>query len=263
MCRFLGVARSNVYYKTQPKKNDTEAENAVIKAFRDSRGNYGALKIKKALLREQLELCISKRRIRRIMEKYGLVSKYVKRRKKGRKGTVNEANTPNILNRQFAPEAHDPMDVVVSDLTYVKVAGTWHYICLLLDVATRQIIGFACGKKKDGELVKSAFYSVKQDLRRINLFHTDRGSEFKNSVIESILIAFGIERSLSAKGTPHDNAVSESLYNIVKTELVFDERFNDLEDLEVKLFDYVNWYNNERIHSALGYLSPREYVAGK
>lgn len=76
------------------------------------------------------------------------------------------------------------MEVVVSDLTYVKIAGKWNYICILLDLSNRQIIGSAVGKTKDANLVKTAFFMIKTDLRKIKLFHTDRGSEFKNYIIE-------------------------------------------------------------------------------
>lgn len=148
---------------------------------------------------------------------------------------------------------------MVSDLTYVKCAGRWHYICLLLDLGRRKIIGSAVGGSKDAQLVRTAFYGVQADLRRIHLFHTDRGSEFKNKIIDEIVAVFGIERSLSAKGKPIDNAVAESMYNIVKTEFAYEEDFADVDDLELKWFDYVNWYNNVRIHGTLGYLSPMEY----
>lgn len=74
-----------------------------------------------------------------------------------------------------------------------------------------------------------------------------------------MLDTFGIKRSLSAKGTPYDNAVAEATFKIIKTEFAFNKRFHSLEELERELFDYVNWYNNFRIHASLGYLTPNEY----
>ena len=144
----------------------------------------------------------------------------------------------------------------------MKVAGKWNYICVLLDLSNRKIIGSAVGKSKSAQIVKSAFFSVKSDLRRINIFHTDRGSEFKNCVIEGILNAFGINRSLSAKGAPIDNAVAESMYSIIKTEFAFNREFASFDELELLWFDYVHWYNNIRIHGSLGYKSPTAFVAG-
>jgi transposase InsO family protein len=191
------------------------------------------------------------------MNKYSLVSKYTLKRKRKRVSSINNDATPNEVNRQFLNRS--PLEVVVSDLTYLKCAGRWHYICLLLDLHSRKIIGSAIGRNKDAKLVRQAFYGVQSDLRRIEIFHTDRGSEFKNQVVEEIIDAFGIRRSLSAKGTPVDNAVAEAMYSIVKTEFVYGEEFHDFQQLEVKWFKYVNWYNNTRIHGSLGYLTPSQY----
>jgi len=256
MCKVLKIARSSFYYQEKPKKIDTKLENAVIEEFRKSRNNYGTRKLKIVLNRRGFE--VSKRRIGKIMEKYDLVSNYTLRQsKKKRREAVNNDEIDNIVDRNF--DERSKFEVVVSDLTYVKIAGKWHYLCLLLDLCGRKILGSAVGNRKNARLVESAFYSVQSDLRRIKLFHTDRGSEFKNTAISGILDAFGIQRSLSAKGTPHDNAVAESMYNIIKTEFVFTREFADLDEFKLLWFDYVNWYNNLRIHGSLGYRTPNQW----
>ena len=91
------------------------------------------------------------------------------------------------------------------------------------------------------------------------MFHTDKGTEFKNQIIEEILETFNIERSLSHKGCPYDNAVAEATFKIIKTEFIWNERFRDIEELRLKLWDYVNWYNRHRIHSSLGYQTPVQF----
>jgi len=96
-------------------------------------------------------------------------------------------------------------------------------------------------------------------LGNIELFHTDRDSEFKNIAIEENLTAFGIYRSLSHPGCPYDNAVAESLYKIIKTEFVRKRKYDNLDQLKTELFDYINWYNTKRIHGSLGYVSPVDY----
>jgi hypothetical protein len=154
------------------------------------------------------------------------------------------------VNREFG--GRKPLEVVISDLTYVDVKGKWNYVCLLTELSQREIIGFSAGENKDAKLVEKAFLSVKIDLRKVNYFHTDRGSEFKNELIEKKLSAFGISRSLSHPGTTIDNAVPESMYDILKTEFVFGEEFSDVYDLQSKLEDWVWWYNNQRIHVSLG-----------
>ena len=160
-------------------------------------------------------------------------------------------------NREF--NEREPLEVVVSDLTYVKVGGVWHYICLIIDLHAREVIGYAAGRNKDANLVRKAFYRINADLREISIFHTDRGTEFKNEVIDSIITAFGMTRSLSAKGSPHDNAVVESMMNILKTEMIFGTTIENLDELELELFEFVNWYNNKRLHGSLGYIPPSEY----
>jgi transposase InsO family protein len=254
MCKVLKIARSTLYHKCKPKIVDTTLENAVIEEFRASRNNYGTRKLKVMLNRRKFR--VSRRRIGKIMRKYSLVSNYTLRQTK-QKPSVNNDETANIIQREF--DGRGKYEVVVSDLTYVKIAGNWRYLCLLLDLCGRKILGSAVGSTKSAKLVETAFYSVQADLRRINIFHTDRGSEFKNPIIEQILTAFGIERSLSAKGSPIDNAVAESMYNIIKTEFTFGREFADLAEFKLMWFDYVNWYNNIRIHGSLDYMTPQQW----
>lgn len=98
---------------------------------------------------------------------------------------------------------------------------------------------------------------------KVKIFHTDRGSEFNNKIIDNMLKAFNIERSLSKKGCPYDNAVAEATYKILKTEFELNRVFTDLNELKLALADYVNWYNKVRIHGSLGYLTPVEYALSK
>lgn len=162
-----------------------------------------------------------------------------------------------MLDRSFdgyAPRAH-----VCSDLTYVRAGGSWRCVCLLVDLCSREIVGRSAGSSKGAKLVKAAFATLESPISDIEVFHTDRGSEFDNAEIDLMLEAFGIERSLSAKGCPYDNAVDESTNKILKAELVYRDSFSDLRDPQAKLSDYVHWHNNFRIHSTLGYMSPVEF----
>ena len=94
------------------------------------------------------------------------------------------------------------------------------------------------------------------NLSKIKIFHTDRGNEFKNKIIDEVLKVFNIERSLSKKGCPYDNAVAEAGYKIIKTEFAFNKIFKSIEELKKELDAYVLWYNYKRIHSALNYMTP-------
>ena len=255
MCKVLNISRSLVYYTYKTRKPNPELEQLIIKIFKDSKNNYGSRKIKVKL--KELGFIVSLRRIRKIMDKYCLVSNYTIKQFKNYKSKVNNDNIPNIVDRNF--NNRNFLEVIISDLTYVRVLNKWCYVCLIIDLFNREIIGYSAGKHKDASIVEKAIKSIKYDLNKISIFHSDRGNEFKNKIIEDILIKFNIQRSLSQKGTPYDNAVAEATYKIFKTEFCFNRIFNSFEQLELDLFDYVHWFNNFRIHSSLGYLTPMQY----
>lgn len=119
------------------------------------------------------------------MKANGLVSKYTVKQYKVHKTGCNEAKVQNVLNRNFMQEKQ--RRVVVSDLTYVRVGHKWNYICVLLDLYNREMIGFSVGAHKTAALVKEAFMNVSGPLQDIEIFHTDRGNEFKNTAIDELL----------------------------------------------------------------------------
>lgn len=255
MCQLLNVSRSNYYTYKDPITSIDYATERIKRIFRDSNGSYGTRRIKVQCKREGVTL--SRRRIARIMRAESLVSVYTKMNYKPQKTKVNRDIKENLLQQEF--NHHAPLSSIVSDLTYVRVGNTWHYICTLLDLFNREIIGYSCGPRKTAELVLEAFESVKNNLGRINVFHTDRGNEFKNKLIEQLLDNFEIERSLSKAGNPYDNAVAEATFKSIKKEFVYQNTFNSLVDLKANFGAYVWWFNHQRLHSTLNYVSPVEY----
>src|SRR5699024_5104537 len=245
---------STSIFKSRENKGE-ELTKLMINIFKKNRNIYGQRKIKKELAK--LGWTVSRRRIGRIMKEQGLVSKYTVAQYKPTRTTCNESEVGNVLNREFSQDQE--LKVVVSDLTYVRVAQKWHYICVLIDLYNREIIGYSAGPQKTAALVQRAFASVPYNLNRLELFHTDRGSEFKNQLIDDALDAFSIERSLSEKGTPYDNAVAEAMFKTIKTKFINDAIFPCQQALDLELFDYVHWFNNIRIHGSLDYLTPAEY----
>ena len=129
-------------------------------------------------------------------------------------------------------------------------------VCLIIDHFNREIIGLSLGWHKTADLVKEAIQSIPYALTKVKLFHSDRGKEFDNALIDEILKAFGITRSLSQAGCPYDNAVAESTYRSFKLEFINQENFRSLEELTLKTKDYVHWWNHHRIHSTLNYQTP-------
>ncbi len=256
MCQILKISRTHYYnYKGEHKSVDPLTEE-IKSIFRDSKKTYGTRRIKAVLASKKYN--VSRRRIGRVMANEGLVSVYTKAQYKVCPTSANEAPIKNELEREF--NNRDPLEAIVSDLTYVRVGSRWNYVCTIMDLHNREIIGYSVGPRKDAALVYKAFSSIKHDLSRIGLFHTDRGKEFINKQIDNLLSTFDIKRSLSHKGTPYDNAVAEANFKSLKFEFVYQNRFNTLEELERELGGHIWWYNNERLHSSLGYKTPFEYA---
>lgn len=242
MCRMLNISRSSFYYQGV-QQDEKELEDAIETVFTESRKTYGTRRIK--IILEQKEMRVSRRKISRIMSKLELVSKYTEKIFKPTKTASNKSKNDNVLKQDFVVAL--PHITIVSDLTYVKVMDTWNYICLMIDLFNGAIVGWSCHDKKDMSIVAKAFASIQFPLNEIEVFHTDRGNEFTGHKVQSTLSTFGIIHSLSRGGTPLDNAVAESTMSILKLE--FGSEFDSLEELQLKLSDYINWYNNHRIHS--------------
>ena len=222
-----------------------------MRAIAANEGRYGSRKIKASPGRSGVT--VSRRRVCHIMGENGPVGAYGRKRFKVHPGAVNEADVPNVVARGFGGRA--PRTHISSDLACVRVGASWNYVCLLVDPCNREIVGHSAGPRKDARPVKPAFATPSFPISDIEVFHTDRGSEFDNAEIDPMLEAFGIERSLSAKGCPHGNVVDESTDRILKAGLVHRETFGTTRELRARLSDYVRRYDNFRIHSTLGYMS--------
>ncbi len=263
MCDVLDIPKSTYYYhadlngKCALEKEEKELSKEIPRIFKASRNNYGTRKIKKELTKLAQPKQISRRRIGRLMNKLGLVSTYTVAQYKPHHSSYNESPLKNELQRQFNQKKQ--LAVIVSDLTYVRVGAKWHYVCLFVDLFNREIIGHSAGVNKTANLVYQALASIKSNLNTIEMFHTDRGKEFDNKLISEALETFGIQRSLSRKGCPYDNAVAEAMFKVFKTEFANGAHSSSLEQLALELDDYVHWFNNIRIHGTLGYLTPVEF----
>lgn len=250
-----GVPRSTYYrmpaHPPRPKAPDPIGPDA-LGAFEASRGGYGARRLKVAL--ERAGITASRRRICRIMRENGLASAYSGRAPRGGARPAQPPSADNVLARGF--DGHAPRTRAAADPTYVRAGGSWCCVCLLVDLYNREIVGCSCGRREDARLVKAAFSNVAFPLTAIEVFHSDRGSESCNGEVDALLSAFGIERSVSRPGNPCDNAVVESTSRVLKRELARGRAFPSEDRLRTELFDWVNWYNNCRLHSTLGYMTP-------
>ena len=175
------------------------AAPAVVAAHAASKGRYGSRKMKASPGRSGVT--VSRRRVCRIMRENGLAGAYGRKRFKVHPGAVNEADVPNVVARGFGGRA--PRTHICGDLAYVRVGASWNYVCLLVDLYNREIVGHSAGPGKDVRLVKSAFATLSFPISDIEVFHTDRGSEFDNAEIDLMLEAFGIEHQVDlGQGLP-------------------------------------------------------------
>ena len=163
MCDVLQIPRSTYYYEAKSNPEEDDIAKDIIRIFKSSRRNYGTRKIKKDL--EVEGKVVSRRRIGRIMKENDLVSSYTVAQYKSLRQPTNEEKICNEVNREFDNRNH--LEVVVSDLTYVRVAGKWNYVCIILDLHNREIIGYSAGPRKDDLLVYQAFASIKHNLNDI------------------------------------------------------------------------------------------------
>ena len=157
LCRCLGIARSTYYYECHDPRDESSLEEAIQTAYDENRRVYGQRKLKRVLFRKGWT--VSRRRIGRIMARRGLVSAYTCKKYRVHSSKSNEAAIPNLLARDFNNQA--PGACVVSDLTYVRVGTRWAYVCILLELGAREIIGQSAGANKNAELVHKAFSTVK------------------------------------------------------------------------------------------------------
>lgn len=255
MCKILNISRSGYYSYEEPSTKEDIYSEIVEKTFNENYQAYGTRRIQAELRSQGINL--SRRRIARIMHSKGLVSAYTVKNYKPESSGVNQSEIKNIVDREF--DEKEKFEIIVSDLTYVRVGLNWHYICTIVDLHNREIIGYSSGPSKDAKLVKTAFPNIQSNLFNFKCFHTDRGKEFDNQLIDDVLNLFGIKRSLSKPGSPYDNAVAEATFKSMKTEFIRNRIFSSQHELDKKLSAYVWWFNNKRLHSSLNYQSPTQW----
>lgn len=166
LCKVLQVPRSTYYYESKQKLDESPIIDEIIDIFKSSRHNYGTRKIKIELAKRGYQ--VSRRRIGRIMKQEGLVSKYTVAQYKPHVDKCNESKVANLVKREFDNQKH--LNVVVSDLTYVRVGMSWHYICILIDLFNREIIGYSGWQKQRCKPCISSFCKCENKLEKYSNF---------------------------------------------------------------------------------------------
>lgn len=266
MCRVLQVSRSGFYawVRRGPSARARQEEKlraAVRRVFRENHGRYGSPRVWRELRAQGIRA--SERRVERLMREEGLRAR-ARRRFVGTTDSRHEERVAaNELDRRFAVEAAEGPDRVwVSDITYLWTAEGWLYLAVVLDLATRRVVGWGMGTTLETSLVLRA---LRMALRRRRppaglLHHSDRGCQYASAAYRAALAAAGIRASMSRAGDCWDNAVAESFFATLKWELVRRCRWATRAEARSAVFEYIEaWYNRRRRHSSLGYVSPAEY----
>jgi putative transposase len=265
MCRALEVGPSGYYrwLRRKPPARDRENERLLEKikaAHRESRGIYGSPKVYRKLRRDGTT--VNHKRVERLMKEAGLKAK---RMKKSKRTTDSRHSLPvaeNVLAREFT--ATRPDEVWTSDITYVRTAEGWLYLVVFLDLYSRLVVGWAVSETSGVEFVEQAFLQGQARRGRAvsPLVHSDRGSQYASTAFREKLMVWGCAQSMSRKANCWDNAVTESFFGVLKSEMIHHEHFATRREAKDKLFDYIEvFYNRSRIHSAAGYFAPAEYEA--
>ncbi len=225
--------------------------------FDKSKGTYGATRVCKALEREKLVYCRSY--IALLMRQLGLKSVICKKFKVATTDSNHKLPiAENRLNRDF--ESQVLGQKWVSDITYIMVGNKWHYVTTVMDLADRKIIAWVLSDDMTTEnTVYKAWIKAreKRGITEGHIFHSDRGIQYASKLFSSSFKG-DMNQSMSRKGNCWDNAVAESFFKTLKYECVNRYRFIDCVHAFGVIDEYINWYNNERLHSSLGYLTPAE-----
>ena len=266
MCRVLAVSRSGFYaWQRRPPsargRQDQGLLVAVRAAYRKSRRTYGAPRVHRELRAAGTR--VSRKRIARLMRADGLVARPRRRYVHTTDSGHGDPIAPNRVDRQFAVQAVGALNRVwVSDLTYIPTRDGWLYLASVLDLGSRRCIGWAMRDTLDAELALSALQMALAARRPAPgmLHHSDRGSQYACAAYRQLLDAHGILPSMSKKGDCWDNAVAESFFATLELELITQSDWRTREEARRAIFAYIEtWYNRERRHSSLDYVSPAQY----
>lgn len=263
LCDALKVAPSGYYaWRHRPpsarEMANQELTEKIEAVFEESKETYGSPRVHRVLQR-QGETC-SRGRIERLMRLRGLKAKQTKRFRVTTKRNRAPPVAPNLLLRNF--EAHQPNEKWLADITYISTQEGWLYLAAVLDLYSRNIVGWAMSQRMTEDLTLSALgMALKRRQPGPGLIHhSDQGSQYTSQAYQALLEDHGIQASMNGAGTWYDNAPMESFFGTLKSECVHHVTYHTRDEARVDLFSYIEvFYNRRRIHSALDYLSPQEY----
>ena len=261
MCKALEVSRSGFYSWLNRKESKRKQYHRfliswILEIHTESDGTYGAERIQEGLY--EIGIKCDVRVVSRLMK----IAKISSKIKAGFKPSTTDSNhtnriSPNLLERNFY--INKPNRVWISDITYIFVGNTWMYLCVIIDLFNREIIGWHFDDNMETPLLIKAFENAVNTRKpeKDCIFHSDRGVQYTSNEFRSLLEKNKMRQSMSRKGDCWDNAVAESFFKTLKVEKVNHMKYETKQEAKTDLFRYIEiFYNRKRFHSTLGFTSP-------
>ena len=262
LCRLLQVSVSGFYAWRNRGPSQRQLDDMVLlahvrAAFRRSRESYGAERVHHELAENGIE--VGRHRVARLMRGNGLSPKRKQKFKKTTDSQHNKAVASNLLDQNFSAEA--PNEKWAADISYIWTAQGWLYLAAMLDLYSRRVIGWAVGARMTSDLPLRALnraIGLRQPGAGV-IHHSVRGSQYAAQAYRALLSEHSLIGSMGRRGNPYDNAMMESFMKTLKVEGVYPMAFESAEDVAEHLPRFIDSYNERRLHSALGYLSPNRF----
>jgi len=263
MCRILEVSTSGFYdwsdRKSPPRRQHRDQiAQAAARSHFESHRIYGYRKVCEDLTEQQISCCPET--VRRVLGELGLFSRTKRKFVATTDSKHSQPVAENLLQRDFTASA--PNQKWLTDITYISTKEGWLYLAAVLDVFSRKVVGWSMSERIDTELVKSALQmaTTQRSPGPGLLHHSDRGVQYASDGYQRALDDLGMVCSMSRKGDCWDNAMMESFFGSLKTEWVYGKDYQTRAEAKQDLFKYIEiFYNRQRRHAALGYISPAEF----
>jgi len=258
LCRVFELSCSSFYYKPRPQSTEKQALiQSIEQAFSDSNSTYGKRRIQADLL--DLNCKVGVYAIATIMKKSGLTAIRPKKKHYYPNAGEEQMYAPNLLIRQFNPTTYNTH--WVGDITYIKSHQGWSYLACVLDLGTREVVGYALSTQPNAALAIAALNNAIQRQRpntQALMFHSDQGCQYSAHVFREKLKHLGIKQSMSRRGNCWDNAVMERFFRSLKTERLNHLAFINHSSVISVVEQYIQFYNYKRRHSSIDYKTPHQ-----
>lgn len=254
LCQLFDVPVSSYYYQSVHKPNDAAYRDKLTVIHNENFQAYGRRRMKVALADNSINLGVFK--IARLMKQAGIIAKVPKKPHYYPSGK-QKPNIPNELKRQFNPPQVNTH--WVGDITYIRHHQGWSYLATVLDLGSREIVGYALSQTPDAQLARQALIQavkIQQPKTSHLMFHSDQGVQYSANLFKQTLSLHRIKQSMSRRGNCWDNAVQERFFRSLKSEYLNGLSFINHQAVVLAVEHYIRYYNNKRINSTIGYMTP-------